>query len=154
MRTSPIPRASVRVAITGAALIASSTLVALSACSSGGESESSDPCYIQCDFWLTCEDYFDEGYTVQDCVDDGCSIPVEWELDCGEELQTAELCYMDKMADLGCDHDSAMDACAVQYQAYDDCLCTPECTSLLLGDGACDDECNVEECDFDDGDCV
>lgn len=28
-----------------------------------------------------------------------------------------------------------------------------ECSASKVGNGECDDECNVEECEYDDGDC-
>jgi hypothetical protein len=31
--------------------------------------------------------------------------------------------------------------------------CAPGCFDSLLGDGECDDDCNVSACDYDDGDC-
>ena len=31
--------------------------------------------------------------------------------------------------------------------------CAPGCSTQWIGDGQCDDECNVDPCDFDDGDC-
>ena len=33
-------------------------------------------------------------------------------------------------------------------------LCAPGCPESWRGDMYCDESCNVEECDFDDGDCL
>jgi len=33
-------------------------------------------------------------------------------------------------------------------------LCKPGCVSNFLGDGVCDEKCNVTECNFDHGDCI
>ncbi len=39
------------------------------------------------------------------------------------------------------------------YEESNEDVCAPDCDPSWIGDGECDDPCNVEACDFDDGDC-
>jgi hypothetical protein len=39
------------------------------------------------------------------------------------------------------------------YEESNEDVCAPDCDPSWIGNWECDDPCNVEACDFDDGDC-
>eukprot|EP00300_Choanocystis_sp_HF-7_P026952 c315_g1_i1.p1 GENE.c315_g1_i1~~c315_g1_i1.p1 ORF type:complete len:378 (-),score=35.24 c315_g1_i1:72-1205(-) len=45
-------------------------------------------------------------------------------------------------------------ACMVSTVSVDAAKCSKKCKNKLAGNGVCDEQCNTEECDWDDGDCI
>jgi hypothetical protein len=90
---------------------------------------------------------------------------------CADELVAVAQCFADNQQNdcyceqtdgrLNCEpalkQDEGSGACLDLYLAFDDCVdpkCAPGCASEYIGDQFCDNECNVEACEFDGGDCT
>ena len=114
-------------------------------------------CSALCGYYVECEamdDAWGDG-CVDECmasVEDTAEDPAYEE--CQEEIFDLVDCYCALYGTAECGAIDLETACEDEMDAYGDCTtCAEGCQDGYVGDGECDDACNVAACEWDGGDC-
>jgi len=159
LRTTPILLAALLVISTVGATACDLFIKEPKDDSSSEEERIYDICYDMCEVFSECEGgEYDDG-DMNDCADECASTLANSKGDsCYDEGLTYNECMYPAILDNDCDWDEAETDCEGEAEDFYDCEggdeCAPGCPSDWVGDGYCDDACNVEACEYDSGDCI